>query len=164
MDFMNDSEDYSKDLETIMHRTIKKVSNDFETLKFNTAIAQLMAFTNAVYQKSSITRKEMKHFLILLNPVAPHITEEMWSLCGFEGYLHNQQWPSYDEDKTIEDQVEIVIQVNGKIRAKMMIASDMSKQDMEELVHTDDTIIQALEGKKPRKIIAVPKSLINIVV
>jgi leucyl-tRNA synthetase len=164
MDFMTDCDKYSKDLLTIMHKTIKKVTNDFETLKFNTAIAQLMAFTNAVYLKGSITKKEMQSFLILLNPVSPHITEEMWSLCGFDGYIHNQKWPEYDEDKTIDDEVEIVIQVNGKIRAKIMISSDMSKQEMESLVDTEDAIIEVLEGKKPKKIIAVPKRLINIVV
>ncbi|NLF36449.1 MAG: leucine--tRNA ligase [Clostridiaceae bacterium] len=164
MDFMNDSDDYSKDLLTIMHKTIKKVTNDFETLKFNTAIAQLMAFSNAVYLKGSITKKEMQSFLILLNPVSPHITEEMWSLCGFDGYIHEKSWPEYDEDKTIDDEIEIVVQVNGKIKAKIMISSDMSKQEMESLVETEDAIIEVLEGKKPKKIIAVPKRLINIVI
>lgn len=164
MDFMNDSDDYSKDLLTIMHKTIKKVTNDFETLKFNTAIAQLMAFSNAVYLKGSITKKEMQSFLILLNPVSPHITEEMWSLCGFDGYIHEKSWPEYDEDKTIDDEIEIVVQVNGKIKAKIMISSDMSKQEMESLVNTEDAIIEVLEGKKPKKIIAVPKRLINIVI
>ncbi|HPJ76662.1 MAG TPA: leucine--tRNA ligase, partial [Clostridia bacterium] len=164
MDFMNDSDDYSKDLLTIMHKTIKKVTNDFETLKFNTAIAQLMAFSNAVYLKGSITKKEMQSFLILLNPVSPHITEEMWTLCGFDGYIHEKSWPEYDEDKTIDDEIEIVVQVNGKIKAKIMISSDMSKQEMESLVETEDAIIEVLEGKKPKKIIAVPKRLINIVI
>jgi leucyl-tRNA synthetase len=164
MDFMNDSDDYSKDLLTIMHKTIKKVTNDFETLKFNTAIAQLMAFSNAVYLKGSITKKEMQSFLILLNPVSPHITEEMWTLCGFDGYIHEKSWPEYDEDKTIDDEIEIVVQVNGKIKAKIMISSDMSKQEMESLVNTEDAIIEVLEGKKPKKIIAVPKRLINIVI
>ncbi len=164
MDFMNNDDFYSKDIETLMHQTIKKVSNDFETLKFNTAIAQLMAFTNAVYQKGSITRKEMRDFLILLNPVSPHVTEEMWQMCGFNGYLHNHSWPEYDEAKTIEEEVEIVIQVNGKIKAKITIASDMSKEDMEALVYTEETIKQALDFKQPKKVVAVPKRLINIVV
>ncbi|MFA5341831.1 MAG: leucine--tRNA ligase [Clostridia bacterium] len=164
MDFMNNDDFYSKDIETLMHQTIKKVSNDFETLKFNTAIAQLMAFTNAVYQKGSITRKEMRDFLILLNPVSPHVTEEMWQMCGFNGYLHNHSWPEYDDAKTIEEEVEIVIQVNGKIKAKITIASDMSKEDMEALVYTEETIKQALDCKQPKKVVAVPKRLINIVV
>ncbi|NLV34828.1 MAG: leucine--tRNA ligase [Clostridiaceae bacterium] len=164
MDFMTEEDYYSKDMETLMHRTIKKVTNDFETLKFNTAIAQLMAFTNAVYQKGSITRKEMRDFLILLNPVSPHVTEEMWTLCGFDGYLHSYKWPEYDETKTIEDEVEIVIQVNGKIKTKIMISSDMSKEDMEALVYKDEAILKAIEGKQPKKVIAVPKRLINIVI
>ncbi|HPB16748.1 MAG TPA: leucine--tRNA ligase, partial [Clostridia bacterium] len=164
MDFMTEEDYYSKDMETLMHRTIKKVTNDFETLKFNTAIAQLMAFTNAVYQKGSITSKEMRDFLILLNPVSPHVTEEMWTLCGFDGYLHSHKWPKYDETKTIEDEVEIVIQVNGKIKTKIMISSDMSKEDMEALVYKDEAILKAIEGKQPKKVIAVPKRLINIVI
>ena len=106
----------------------------------------------------------MRDFLILLNPVSPHVTEEMWTLCGFDGYLHSYKWPEYDETKTIEDEVEIVIQVNGKIKTKIMISSDMSKEDMEALVFKDEVILKAIEGKHPKKVIAVPKRLINIVV
>ncbi len=164
MGFMNDEEGYSKDLETLMHKTIKKVSNDFETLKFNTAIAQLMAFTNAVYHKNSITRGEMRDFLILLNPVSPHITEEMWELCGFEGYLHQAKWPEFIEAKTVEDQVEIVIQINGKIKAKVMVDSSYTKEELEEFAKKDPEILDLLEGQVAKKIIAVPKRLINIVV
>jgi leucyl-tRNA synthetase len=106
----------------------------------------------------------MRDFLILLNPVSPHVTEEMWTLCGFDGYLHSHKWPKYDETKTIEDEVEIVIQVNGKIKTKIMISSDMSKEDMEALVYKDEAILKAIEGKQPKKVIAVPKRLINIVI
>jgi leucyl-tRNA synthetase len=164
MDMLCKDEGYSKDLETLTHQTIKKVSNDYETLKYNTAIAQMMTFTNAVYQKGSITKKEFSDFLILLNPVAPHVTEEMWQLCGYKGYLHQCRWPSYDEAKTVEDNVEIVVQVNGKIKAKMMVASGISKEEMEALVSTDEMIMKLLDGHAVRKIIAVPGRLLNIVI
>ncbi|MFA7673644.1 MAG: leucine--tRNA ligase [Clostridia bacterium] len=164
MDMLCEGEGYSKDIETLMHQTVKKVSNDYETLKYNTAIAQMMTFTNAVYQKGSITRKEFSDFLILLNPVAPHVTEEMWQLCGYKGYLHQSRWPSYDEAKTVEDEVEIVVQLNGKIKVKMMLASGISREEMEALVSTDETIIKLLDGHTVRKVIAVPGRLLNIVI
>ncbi|OQB99577.1 MAG: Leucine--tRNA ligase [Firmicutes bacterium ADurb.Bin099] len=163
-DFMTEEDNYSKDMETLMHQTIKKVTKDFEIMKFNTAIAQLMAFTNAIYAKGSITGKEFADFLILLNPVSPHVTEELWSLCGFPGYIHQQKWPQYDEAKTVEDEIEIVIQINGRNKTKIYISSDMSREDMEQLVHKNEEILKILEGQQPKKVIAVPKRLINIVV
>jgi leucyl-tRNA synthetase len=164
MDMLEPGDGYSKDIETLMHQTIKKVSNDYEALKYNTAIAQMMTFTNAVYQKGSITRKELSDFLLLLNPVAPHVTEEMWQVCGFKGYLYQSKWPSYDEAKTITDEVEIVIQLNGKIKAKMMLSSNISKEEMEALVSTDETILKLLDGHTVRKVIAVQGRLLNIVI
>ena len=114
-DLMTDEEGYSKDLETKMHQTIKKVSNDFENLKYNTAIAAMMTLLNDFYKKGSITRGELKTLIILLNPVAPHITEEMWQIIGCEGRVYQQTWPEFDEAKTVESSVEIAVQINGKV-------------------------------------------------
>ena len=124
-DLMTDEEGYSKDLETKMHQTIKKVSNDFENLKYNTAIAAMMTLLNDFYKKGSITRGELKTLIILLNPVAPHITEEMWQIIGCEGRVYQQTWPEFDEAKTVESSVEIAVQINGKVKGTLGI----QKQD-----------------------------------
>ena len=111
-----DNDGYSKDLETKMHQTIKKVSSDFENLKYNTAIAAMMALINDFYKKNSITLGEYKTLITLLNPVAPHITEEIWEIIGGEGRLYEQSWPEYEEAKTVESTVEIAVQINGKTK------------------------------------------------
>jgi leucyl-tRNA synthetase len=111
---------YSKELEISMNKTIKKVSEDVENLKFNTAIASMMSLVNDFYAKGAVNKAEFRTFLILLNPVAPHVTEELWVANGFEGMLNQQPWPSWDESKTIENQVEIAIQINGKVKEKIM--------------------------------------------
>ena len=126
-DLMTDEEGYSKDLETKMHQTIKKVSNDFENLKYNTAIAAMMTLLNDFYKKGSITRGELKTLIILLNPVAPHITEEMWQIIGFEGRVYQQTWPEFDEAKTVESSVEIAVQINGKVKGTLGIQKDDPK-------------------------------------
>ncbi len=120
-DIMTQEEGYSADLETKMHQTIKKVSNDFEGLKYNTGIAAMMALINEFYKKNSITKGEMKTLITLLNPVAPHITEEMWEAMGCEGRVYEQAWPEYDEAKTVESTVEIAVQISGKIKATIAI-------------------------------------------
>ena len=124
-DMLTDEEGFSKDMETKMHQTMKKVSSDFETLKYNTAIAAMMALLNDFYKKGSITKGELKTFLILLNPVAPHITEEMWADCGFGGRLYQQAWPEYDEAKTVENTVEIAVQINGKFKGTITLAAGL---------------------------------------
>ena len=155
---------FSKELESNMHKAIKKVTNDYETLKFNTAIATLMALTNDITHKGSITKGEYRILLILLNPVSPHITEELWESCKFKGMLNEQKWPVFEEEKTIDDQIEIVIQINGKVKQKILVSSDISKEQMIELANNDEKISRLTEGKNIIKIIAVPKRLINIVV
>ncbi|MBN2558521.1 MAG: leucine--tRNA ligase [Clostridia bacterium] len=157
-------EDYSTDLEISMHKTIKKVSNDFETLKFNTGIAALMTLANDFYHKGSITAGEYRTFLILLNPVAPHITEELWQMQGFKGMLNQASWPSYDESKTIEDNIEIVVQFNGRVRHKLMIPAGLDGEAMKKAVLDDPGVGRLLEGMEIRKVIAVPGKLVNIVV
>ena len=163
-DMLTDGDSYSKELENNMHKTIKKVSDDIEKMKFNTAIAALMSLVNDFYKAGSITRGEFRTLLLLLNPTAPHITEEMWQNCGFEGYIHNAEWPSYDEDKTRDDEIEIVFQVNGKIRDKMMIPSGLDRDALQETAMNSDKIKSLTEGKTIVKVIAVPGKLVNVVV
>ncbi|MCI5500743.1 MAG: leucine--tRNA ligase, partial [Lachnospiraceae bacterium] len=127
---MTDEEGYSKDMETKMHQTIKKVSNDFENMKFNTAIAAMMSLINDFYKKNSITKGEYKTLITLLNPVAPHMTEELWSIIGCEGRLYQTTWPEYDEAKTVESVVEIAVQINGKTKATISIGKDDPKDDV----------------------------------
>ena len=129
-DLMTDEEGYSKDLETKMHQTIKKVSNDFENLKYNTAIASMMTLLNDFYKKGYITRGELKTLIILLNPVAPHITEEMWQIIGCEGRVYQQTWPEFDEAKTVESSVEIAVQINGKVKGTLGIQKDDPKDQV----------------------------------
>ncbi|MFO7611620.1 MAG: leucine--tRNA ligase [Clostridia bacterium] len=159
-----DGEGYSTDLEISMHKTIKKVSNDFETLKFNTGIAALMTLANDFYHKGSITAGEYRTFLILLNPVAPHITEELWQIQGFEGMLNQTSWPAYDESKTIEDNIEIVVQINGKVRHKLMIPAGSDGETMKKAAMADREVGRLLEGRAIIKVIVVPGKLVNIVV
>lgn len=154
----------SKDMEVGMHKTIKKVSQDYETLKFNTAIAALMALLNDFNAKGSINKEEFRIFLMLLNPVAPHITEEIWAAQGYQGRVYNQAWPAWDESKTIEDQIEIAIQLNGKVREKIFLPSGLDKQQTEEQAMVTDTVKALIEGKTVVKVIGVPGKLVNIVV
>ena len=129
-DIVVDGDAYSKDMETKMHQTIKKVSTDFENLKYNTAIAAMMALVNDFYKKNAVTKGEMKTLLTLLNPVAPHITEEMWSILGYDGYLYQASWPTFDEAKTVESTVEIAVQINGKMKATLSINKADPKDDV----------------------------------
>ncbi len=163
-EILTDEEGYSKDLENAMHKTIKKVSEDIERMKFNTAIATLMALINDFYKKGSITRGELRTFLLLLNPTAPHITEEMWENAGFGGYLHRAEWPVYDEEKTHDESVEIVVQLNGKVKDKIMVAAGLSKEDLEKAAMNEEKIQALLEGKTVVKTICVPDKLVNFVV
>ena len=128
-EIVTDEAGYSKELETRMHQTIKKVSSDFETLKYNTAIAAMMSLINDFYKAGKVTRDEFKTLLILLNPVAPHMTEELWQIMNYGGRLYQTSWPTYEEAKTVESEVEIAVQVNGKVRATIKIAADISKED-----------------------------------
>ena len=158
---MTDEDGYSADMETKMHQTIKKVSQDFESLKYNTAIAAMMALINDFYKKNSVTKGEYKTLITLLNPVAPHITEELWQIIGGEGRVYETTWPEYDEAKTVESTVEIAVQVNGKTRATLKIGKDDAKDDV--LAKAKETIADKLEGKNIIKEIYVPGRIVNIV-
>ncbi|MDU5070683.1 leucine--tRNA ligase [Finegoldia magna] len=151
-------------METLVHQTIKKVSEDYENLKFNTAIAQLMTLLNEFNNLDKISEEQFKIFLILLNPVCPHITEEIWQRMGYEGYVHEASWPEYDESKTILDVIELPIQVNGKLRATVEISRDASEDEVFEKAIADDVVAKYLEGKNVVKKIYVKGRIFNIIV
>ena len=163
-EIVEDGDSYSKDLEVVINQTIKKVSEDYENLKFNTAIAQLMTLLNEMKAKGKITRKDFKTYLILLNPVAPHMTEELWEMMEFDGELNQTSWPSYDEDKLTFDSFEMPVQINGKVRGKVLMANDASKDDAVNAAKEDTNIKSYIEGKEIRKIIYVPGKILNIVI
>ena len=164
LDIMTDDCGYRKDLETEFHRTIKKVTEDIEGLKMNTAIAALMSLLNAVQSSGKITKDEFKTFIILLNPFAPHITEELWCEAGFEGMLNGTEWPRFDETKCVESNVEIVVQINGKIKARINIPADISAPDAIALAKVQDAVSTEISGKNIVKELYVPKKLVNLVV
>ena len=162
-DMVTDSDGYSPELESLMHKTIKKVGDDIEKIKFNTAVAALMSLVNEFYKKGSVTRGEYKTLLILLNPFAPHITEELFEMMGFGGTLSASTWPTYDEAKTIDQTVEMAVMIGGRVRAKIMVPADMAEEDIKNTALSDETVRSALSGKNVTKIIVVPKKLVNIV-
>ncbi len=155
---------YTPSLETAIHKTIKKVSEDYETLKFNTAIAAMMSLLNDYKKQETLTAADMKTLLILLNPVAPHVTEEMWSLLEFGGMINAQKWPVYDASKVVDDVIEMAVQINGKVRATISIPVDATQEQAHELAMADEKIKQFTEGKTIVKEIFVPGRIFNIVV
>jgi len=163
-DVMTDENGYRKELESEFHRTIKKVTEDIEGLKMNTAIAALMSLLNSIQSTGKITKDEYKTFITLLNPFAPHITEELWSICGFEGMLNETKWPTFDEAKCVDSTVEIVVQINGKIKARLNVPADISSADAIALAKSTENILNEISGKTVVKELYVPKKLVNIVV
>ena len=151
---------YSKELETKMHQTIKKVSGDYESLKYNTGIAAMMSLINDFYKAGKVTRDEFRTFLILLNPVAPHITEELWESAGYEGRLYQAKWPVWDEEKTVEAVIEIAVQVNGKVRTTIKLPADVTKEDA--VAAGKEAVADRLTGTIVKEIY-VPGRLVNIV-
>ena len=162
-EIVTNSEEYSTELEPLMHKTIKKVSEDIENLKCNTAIASMMTLLNKIYDQKRVTRGELRTLTILLNPFAPHVTEEMWENMHFGGFVHEAKWPEYDESKTVENSVEIVLQIMGKVRSRMTIPVDMPKDQVLALAKQDEKIASAIAGKTIKKEIYVPNKLVNIV-
>ena len=159
-DIMTDEAGYSADLETKMHQTIKKVGSDYENLKFNTAIAAMMALLNEFYRKNAVTKGEYKTLLTLLNPVAPHMTEEIWQAIGEKGRLYVQGWPEFEEEKTIEATIEIAVQIGGKVRGTMNIGKDDPKEEI--LARAREMMAEKLTGTIVKEIY-VPGRLVNIV-
>lgn len=163
-DAVQAGDEFSKDLEIAIHKTIKKVSEDMEALKFNTAIAALMSLLNEYQSKGSITSGEFKIFLMILNPIAPHITEELWSDMNYGEMITEQTWPQWDEEKTKDEEIEIVIQINGKIKDKIIIPTGSSQEFVREKFLKDQKITELLSGKQIVKEIYVPERIYNIVV
>ncbi len=159
-----DGENYRPEVLSSFHKTIKKVSEDIEALKFNTAIAAMMALVNEIYATGNINKAEYKTLLILLNPFAPHLTEEIYSVCAFGGYVHEQEWVSYDESLCTEQTVEIVVQVNGKLKTRLNIPVDADKLSVLEQAKADAKIAETISGKTLVKEIYVQNKLVNFVV
>ena len=164
-DLLTEDESMDKETEVLFHQTIKKVTEDFETLKFNTAIAQLMTLSNALRAKERVTRMEWKTFLLLLNPVAPHLTEELWERAGFMGHIATDgTWPEYQDDKLSENYAEMPIQINGKVRGKVVLPLKATQEQAVEAAQKEESIARYLEGKKLVKVIFVPNKILNLVV
>ncbi len=163
-DCVVDAKEYRPELETAFHKTIKKVGEDIEALKFNTAIAAMMSLLNDIAKTGSVNRAEFKTFLALLNPFAPHITEELWSICGFDGMLAHAKWPQYLPEKCKEDTVEVAVQINGKVRERMVINSAATQADVLAQAKLLPRIAESIEGKQLVKELYVPGKLVNLVV
>ena len=164
LDIAVDGDAYSKELESSFHKTIKKVSSDIENLKYNTAIAALMTLTNEIYAKGAINKAEFRTFITLLNPFAPHITEEIWEQLGFEGMLNQAEWPTYDEAKCVDNEIEIAVQINGKVREKLVIAAEASADEAIAAAKSLEKIADAISGMTIVKELYVKGRLVNIVV
>ena len=156
-----DSNNHS--LDKVYNQTVKKVTEDFDTLSFNTAISQLMVFINECYKTNEVYKPYIEGFVKMLSPIAPHIGEELWDRLGHENTITYQPWPTFDESLLVDDEVEIVVQVNGKVRAKINIPKDLSKEEMQDLALSNDNVKMSIEGKEVKKVIAVPQKLVNIV-
>lgn len=163
-EMITDEKGYSQKHLTLMHKTIKKVSEDYEAMKYNTAIAAMMSFVNEISNDGSITKDELKAFITLLNPVAPHVTEEIWIEQEFGGMLNQGDWPTWDEEKTIDDVIELPVQISGKVRGKISLAKDANLEEARALAMSDEVISKYLEGKTTVKEIYVPGKIFNIVV
>jgi leucyl-tRNA synthetase len=155
--------DDGTELEKVYHQTVKKVTEDYEGLRFNTAISQMMVFINDAYKATELPKEYMEGFVKLLAPLAPHVAEELWSKLGYSDTITYEVWPTYDKAKLVEEEVEIVVQINGKLRAKLLIPTNATKEEMEEIALSDESVKDQIEGKTVRKIIAVPGKLVNIV-
>ncbi|MBM7606112.1 leucyl-tRNA synthetase [Metabacillus crassostreae] len=156
-------EEANEDLERVYHQTVKKVTEDLEGLRFNTAISQLMVFINDAYKATTLPKEYVEGFVKLVSPIAPHLAEELWSKLGHSTTITYEAWPAFDEAKLVENEVEIVVQVNGKVRAKLLVAKDVTKNQLEQIALEDDRVKEQVEGKTIRKVIAVPGKLVNIV-
>lgn len=152
-----------KTLEKVYHQTVKKVTEDYEDLHFNTAISQLMVFINECYKAQVLPKKYIEGFVKLISPVTPHIAEELWEKLGHTGSIAYESWPAYDEAKLVDDEVEIVVQINGKVKAKLKVPVDINREELQEIAMDDEKVKQQIDGKTIKKIITVPGKLVNIV-
>jgi leucyl-tRNA synthetase len=154
----------SAEFERVFHQTVKKVGEDIEGLRFNTAISQLMIFVNEATKSQELPRRELEQFLLLLSPFAPHAAEELWELLGHKKSLSYESWPTFDPAKIVEDKIEVILQVNGKVRGKLELPQGIDEKEMERLAHLDVNVQRHMEGKKIIRTIVVKNKLVNIVV
>ena len=159
---LTDEEGVRHEMEAPVNAMIKKVSEDYERMKYNTAIAAMMSYVNEIYTRGSLTRGELRALLLCLNPVSPHVTEEMWEICGFGEPIYKQSWPTYDETKLVADEVEIAVQIKGKVRGRIMVPASLGKDDGEKLLE-NETVKKLVGDAQVKKIIFVPGRLLNIV-
>lgn len=150
-------------LDKVYNQTVKKVTHDFEHLHFNTAISQMMVFVNESYKVDALPVQYMEGFVKMLSPVMPHVAEELWQLLGHDDTITYAKWPTYDEDKLVESTVQVVLQVNGKVRSHIKVAKDTSKADLEKIALADETLKEWIDGKTVRKVIAIPNKIVNVV-
>jgi len=160
---LSDENAYSEELEKAMHKAIKKVSDDIEKMKFNTVVSTLMSLLNDFYKKTTVTKTELKTYLQLLNPIAPHISEELWQIAGFEGEISESTWPKFDEQKTIDSEIEIAVQMNGKLKSVINISVDDVEETVKQKVHSNEIISKLLEDKQIIKEIYIKGKIYNIV-
>jgi len=153
----------SKELDKELNLTIKKVSQDYENMKYNTAIAAMMSYVNLLYKNNKVSKKYIKPFLQVLNPIAPHVTEELWQRLNFEGYIFESKWPSYDESKLVLDEIEIPVQVNGVVRYRIKVPSDADEKMVEKIAKEDSALEKYITGKQIKKIIVIKSKIVNIV-
>lgn len=162
-DIITDGENYSEDLEILINKTIKKVSDDYENLKYNTAIAALMELLNEFRKKDKITKKDFSTYLTLLYPVAPHVTSELFKEV-FDSYVYDEDWPSYDENKLTENTVTIPVQILGKTKDTIDVDREINEEDLVELIKSKDEFKKYLEGKNIVKVIYIKEKIINLIV
>ena len=153
-----------KELEKVYHQTVKKVTEDFENLAFNTAISQLMIFVNEVYKVNKLPREYAEGLIKMLSCICPHVGEEMWQVLGHNDTIAYEPWPTYDESKCADDEVEVAVQINGKLRATVMLPVNCDKDEAIAIAKKDEKVIAAIEGKTIVKEISVPNKIVNIVV
>ncbi len=163
-EFATDEDITSDEIEKELNKTIKKVSEDYEEQKYNTAIAAMMTYVNLLYKQEKVSKKYIAPFLQILNPIASHVTEELWERLGFEGHIFSSKWPEYDISKIIESNVELAVQINGKVRFKITVPTSFSEEEIKEQVKNDDKLTQYIDGKQIQKIIVIKSRIVNIVV
>ncbi len=163
-EFATDEDITNDEIEKELNKTIKKVSEDYEEQKYNTAIAAMMTYVNLLYKQEKVSKKYIAPFLQILNPIASHVTEELWERLGFEGHIFSSKWPEYDISKIIESNVELAVQINGKVRFKITVPTSFSEEEIKEQVKNDDKLAQYIDGKQIQKIIVIKSRIVNIVV
>ena len=163
-EFATDEDITNDEVEKELNKTIKKVSEDYEEQKYNTAIAAMMTYVNLLYKQEKVSKKYIAPFLQILNPIASHVTEELWEKLGFEGHIFSSKWPEYDIAKIVDENVELAVQINGKVRFKVTVPTEFSEDEIKEKVRCDDRLKQYIDGKQIQKIIVIKSRIVNIVI